>query len=78
MLRSVKNGSQISVDHAKTAIYNALCALNLIHSANLSLRNLTSNCMKIDEKCQVKLHDLNQVRSLPPNYEDSSLIYQMR
>ena len=78
LLTSVKNGSDLKVHHAKTAMYNALSALNHIHSANLSLRNISGSSIMIDEDCQVKLGDLNQVRAIPPDFTEKSVVHGLR
>ena len=51
--------------HIVTILYNILCALSLMHSANIVHRDLKSGNILIDNNCGVKICDFGLSRCLP-------------
>lgn len=54
----------INIDdkHITTILYNALCAINFLHSANLLHRDLKPANILVDSKCGVKICDYGLAR----------------
>ena len=63
-LRTQK-GKSFGEKHLKLVLYNILCCLNFIHSANIVHRDLKPANILINKQCQVKLCDFGLSRSLP-------------
>jgi mitogen-activated protein kinase 1/3 len=61
------NGNQVSFDknHLKYVIYNLMCAIKFIGSANVVHRDLKPNNILINDQCQVKICDFGLARTLP-------------
>jgi mitogen-activated protein kinase 1/3 len=53
-----------SEDHVKKIIYNILCAINFLHSANIIHRDLKPSNILIDEHCNVKICDFGLSRTM--------------
>ena len=51
--------------HAKIILYNMLCALNFVHTANIMHRDIKPANILIDSSCAVKLCDFGLARSVP-------------
>ena len=51
-------------EHIKTIIYNVLCAVNFIHSAQLVHRDLKPANILINTQCNVRICDFGLARSL--------------
>ena len=64
MLNSAPD-TEISEEHVKILLYNQLCALNFIHSANLVHRDLKPANLLLDDQCRVMVCDFGLARSLP-------------
>lgn len=64
VMHSIKNGTVLEDDHIKTILYNALCAVHFMHSANMVHRNLSPKSMLIDANCQIKICDFDMVRTM--------------
>ena len=62
MLKKCKN-LQLEDDHIITILYNMLCALNFIHSANIIHRDLKPANILVDSNCMIKLCDFGLARS---------------
>ena len=48
--------------HIVTLLYNSLCALHFIHSANVIHRDLKPANMLMDSQCRVKICDFGMAR----------------
>ena len=55
----------ISQEHIKLILYNLLCAVKYVHSANVMHRDFKPANILIDKDCQVKLCDFGISRTLP-------------
>ena len=55
-------------EHAIIVLYNLLCALNFVHSANIMHRDIKPSNILINSSCQVKLCDFGMART----FNDSS------
>ena len=51
--------------HLKTLMYNMLCALKFMHSANVIHRDIKPSNILINERCEVRFCDFGLARSLP-------------
>ena len=58
--------TELSEDHIIIILYNQLCALNFIHSANILHRDLKPSNFLIDSLCSVKLCDFGLSRAMAP------------
>ena len=56
---------ELSEEHILTILYNSLCALNFIHTANVIHRDLKPANFLIDSTCGVKLCDFGLSRTMP-------------
>ena len=55
----------ISREHVNKIIYNCICAIKFLHSANIIHRDIKPSNILIDPDCQVKICDFGLARSLP-------------
>jgi len=55
----------LSEEHIITILYNMLCALNFMHSANLIHRDLKPGNFLIDSQCNIKVCDFGLTRVAP-------------
>jgi len=66
-------GIEFNEDHVLTILYNTLCAINFLHSANIMHRDIKPANILVDVDCQVKLcdfglaHDLRNGKIKRPN-----------
>lgn len=56
---------EFSEDHVLCIVYNILCSLNFLDSANVLHRDLKPNNILIDANCVVKICDFGFARTLP-------------
>ena len=52
-------------EHLLVIIYNTLCALKLLHSANVTHRDIKPSNILVNKECQVKICDFGISRTLP-------------
>ena len=55
----------LTEDHILHIIYNTICALKFLHSANVLHRDLKPANILIDTDCNVKICDFGLARTLP-------------
>ena len=60
-----KSNKNFGEKHLKLVLYNLLCSMNFVHSANIVHRDLKPANILINKYCQIKLCDFGQARSLP-------------
>ena len=58
--------TELSEDHIIVIVYNMLCALNFLHSANVVHRDLKPSNFLIDSQCSVKICDFGLSRAMAP------------
>ena len=63
MLLSVNKGTVIEERHIITLLYNSLCALKFMHTANIMHRDLKPSNILVDSQCQVKICDFGLART---------------
>jgi mitogen-activated protein kinase 1/3 len=61
---------QFESDHALIVLYNLLCAVNFLESANIMHRDLKPANILINSCCQVKLCDFGMARTLLKNEKE--------
>jgi serine/threonine protein kinase len=68
---------QFNEAHLVTIFYNILCAMNIIHSANVVHRDLKPANILVDSLCNVKICDFGLSRTLPTRSETEKNIGKM-
>lgn len=53
------------MEHAKIILYNLLCAVNFLHTANVIHRDLKPSNVLLTDQCSVKICDFGLARTLP-------------
>lgn len=56
---------EFNEDHVLTILYNTLCAINFLHTANIMHRDIKPANILVDIDCQVKLCDFGLSRTVP-------------
>jgi mitogen-activated protein kinase 1/3 len=71
MRKLMKNGHTIefSSDHIKYILYNLLCAMNFLASANIVHRDLKPANILMNRNCQIKICDFGLARTLPESIQ---------
>ena len=77
MLNMTPN-TEITPGHIKTLLYNMLCSLNFIHSANLIHRDIKPSNFLLNSDCRVMLCDFGLARSMLPKDKISKQIKKVR
>lgn len=67
---SVPNGTVLQEDHILTIMYNTLCSLNYLHSANVIHRDMKPANLLVDSNCSVKICDFGLARNLPSQHNE--------
>lgn len=73
----IKSAIHLQTKHISTIIYNLLCAVKYLHSANIIHRDLKPANVLVNEDCSVKICDFGLARSLA-GVENSSLMINGR
>jgi mitogen-activated protein kinase 1/3 len=55
----------LTEENVESLIYNILCALKFLHSANIVHRDLKPDNILVDLNCNIKLCDFGLSRTLP-------------
>jgi serine/threonine protein kinase len=64
-LLNLTASTKITEAHTIQIIYNLLCAVKFLHSANIIHRDLKPANILIDQNCKIKLCDFGLARTLP-------------
>ena len=57
--------TELDEDHIITILYNQLCALSYIHSANIIHRDLKPGNILINRNSEIKICDFGLARAMP-------------
>ena len=60
--------------HIVTILYNLLCAVNYIHSANIIHRDIKPSNVLISDSCEIKICDFGMSRVMPKQSEEDDKI----
>lgn len=56
-------------EHVKIILYNILCSINFLQSANIIHRDLKPGNLLITDTCGIKICDFGLSRSMPEGYD---------
>ena len=73
----IKSAIHLQIKHIQTVVYNLLCAVKYLHSANVLHRDLKPANVLVNEDCSVKICDFGLARSIS-GVESSSMMIQGR
>ena len=71
----MKSSLTLTELHVQVIIYNMLCSLKYIHSANVIHRDIKPSNILIDEDCKIKLCDFGLARSVTGLTQDPNKVY---
>ncbi len=60
----IKSAIHLQIKHIQTVVYNLLCAVKYLHSANVLHRDLKPANVLVNEDCSVKICDFGLARSI--------------
>ena len=60
----------LSEDHILVILYNILCGISFLHSANIMHRDIKPANILIDTQCQIKICDFGMARSIKDQHSD--------
>lgn len=64
-LIELSSKSNLNEKHVTIILYNLLCALKFMHSANVIHRDIKPSNILINEQCQIRICDFGLARTLP-------------
>lgn len=64
------------MEHAKIILYNLLCAVNFLHTANVLHRDLKPSNVLLTDQCSVKICDFGLARTVPEEMQEQENIGQ--
>ena len=64
----INNAKELQIDEEAAIIimYNLLCSINFMHSANVIHRDIKPSNLLLNEECHLKICDFGLSRTLPP------------
>ena len=71
----IKSAIHLQIKHIQTVVYNLLCAVKYLHTANVLHRDLKPANVLVNEDCSVKICDFGLARSIS-GVESSTIIIQ--
>lgn len=73
----IKSAIHLQIKHIQTVVYNLLCAVKYLHSANVIHRDLKPANVLVNEDCTVKICDFGLARSIT-GVSSSSMFLEAR
>lgn len=72
----IKSSSHCKLDkhHVRNIVYNLLCALNFLTSANVIHRDIKPGNILMNKYCQVRICDFGLARTLPKSSPDKAVL----
>ena len=64
-LMNMSSDIELTEEHILTIVYNTLCAIKFMHSANIIHRDLKPANILVDSNCNIKICDFGLARTLP-------------
>lgn len=77
VIETVKYGTILSEDHIVTLLYNILCSVNFLHSANLIHRDLKPDNLLMNSSCEIKIADFGLSRPLEET-KDKECLFKLK
>lgn len=75
---SSQDGAEFDEDHVKYLLYNILCCMQFLHSANVMHRDIKPANILVDANCYVKLCDFGLARTqAEQSYDDMDKFVDM-
>ena len=70
----IKLGNESTLDksHVKNLMYNLLCAVNFLSTANVIHRDIKPGNILMNKFCQIRICDFGLARTLPRTAQDSN------
>lgn len=73
--RIIYSKQGLSIDHCQYFIYQVICAINYIHSANVIHRDLKPSNLLVNSDCLLKVCDLGLARGVMPEDDTEAAEY---